>query len=583
MDRSLSQSDSGFTFGSLRLEPDGTLFRGDEAIHLAPKELAALRVLLKHRGHIVTPAQLKETLWPDVHVTADSVPRCVSSLRSRLGAEALIRTIYKRGYRFESPVHRVDLMELGALPRLAIMPFAGGINVPEFLGAAIAEDAGTHLLTFHPATVRVLPRDSVWALAAAGISARELGQKLAADLVLTGVVQASILLLRVRAEMIRAADGSQVWVEEVMGPREHCAAIEQRLFERISCRLGGQLPVSISASASETRDQSSSTHEALLLARHDGRSRDPLRMSSAVDLLLKACGVPGWDPTAREQIVKITLSQCLYGYISPAVAAEQVRRASDAHPQLDQSSAALLPVLGWILFHVEHNLGFALHMIQDTDVAGPGTWPTTLRVMLALSRHRFGEARALLEETLRDDSWSPTFNVLLAWTHHLSGTSAESLDLAQRCLDLFPHDERAELCAALILAFNSHPERAASLAHAVARRLPSLDVAAAIEAYALARFGKTDEAGALLERLQWTGHERYMQSSFTAAAFAAMGDEDAAIAELRTAEKARCPWFFQTLADPRLNSLHHHPEFKRMQAILQTMEASVIPESECVV
>ena len=579
MDRSVLQPDLGFTFGSLRLEPDGTLYRGDEAIHLAPKELAALRVLLAHPGHIVTPAQLKETLWPDVHVTADSVPRCISSLRSRLGAEAFIRTIYKRGYRFESAVHRVDLMEQSALPRLAIVPFACGIGVPEYLGAAIAEDAGTHLLTFHPTTVRVLPRDSVSALAATGISARELSQKLAADLVLAGVVQASTLFLRVRAEMTRMADGSQVWVEEVMGPREHYAAIEKRLFERLTSRLGGQLPVSIAASASETLDESAvATHEALLLARHDGRSRDPHRMSSAVDLLFKACGVPGYDPIAREQIVKITLSQCLYGYISPSVAAEQVRRACEAHPQLDQSSPALLPALGWILFQVEHNLGFALRMIEDTDLGGPVTRPTTLRVMLALSRHRFDQARNLLEEALRDDSWSPSFYVLLAWTHHLAGNVVESFDLAQRCLASFPNDERAELCAALILAFNNHPDRAASLAHDVARRLPSLDIAAAIEAYALARSGKTNEAAALLERLRWTGHERYVLSAFTAAAFAALGDNDAAIAELRTAEKARCPWFFQTLADPRLNCLHAHPEFRRMQGILESMESAVGPE-----
>src|SRR5689334_6864395 len=108
MDHTLLQADSGFTFGNLRLEPDGTLLRGEESIHLAPKELAALRVLLTHPGHIVTPAQLKQSLWPDVHVTADSVPRCISSLRARLGSEANIRTIYKRGYRFESAVHRVE-------------------------------------------------------------------------------------------------------------------------------------------------------------------------------------------------------------------------------------------------------------------------------------------------------------------------------------------------------------------------------------------------------------------------------------------------------------------------------------------
>src|SRR5258708_3713275 len=103
MDRSFlpedSETEEGFTFANLRLEPDGTLLRGDESLHLAPKELAALRVLLAYPGRIVTPAQLKEFLWPDVHVTADSVPRCISSLRSRLGPQVRIRTIYKRGYR----------------------------------------------------------------------------------------------------------------------------------------------------------------------------------------------------------------------------------------------------------------------------------------------------------------------------------------------------------------------------------------------------------------------------------------------------------------------------------------------------
>jgi DNA-binding winged helix-turn-helix (wHTH) protein len=46
--------------------------------------LAALRFLLAHPGQIVTPVQLREAIWVDVHVTADSVPKCVSSLRARL-------------------------------------------------------------------------------------------------------------------------------------------------------------------------------------------------------------------------------------------------------------------------------------------------------------------------------------------------------------------------------------------------------------------------------------------------------------------------------------------------------------------
>jgi DNA-binding winged helix-turn-helix (wHTH) protein len=153
MDANIEQVDSetelGFTFGNLRLEPDGTLLRGDEPIHLTPKELAALRVLLANPGRIVTPAQLKQFLWPDVHVTADSVPRCLSSLRSRLGPGVRIHTIYKRGYRLESPVHRHVPSEKNTLPRLAILPFAAGLFEPQHLVPAIAG---------HAAVIRVVPQ-----------------------------------------------------------------------------------------------------------------------------------------------------------------------------------------------------------------------------------------------------------------------------------------------------------------------------------------------------------------------------------------------------------------------------------------
>ena len=93
-----------FSFGDFRVDHDGTFSRGDVEIHLPPKELAALRLLLSNAGQIVSSAQLKHSLWGDVHVTSDSVPRCMSSLRARLGSDQCIQTIYKRGYRLAGPV-----------------------------------------------------------------------------------------------------------------------------------------------------------------------------------------------------------------------------------------------------------------------------------------------------------------------------------------------------------------------------------------------------------------------------------------------------------------------------------------------
>jgi hypothetical protein len=57
------------------------------------------------------------------------------------------------------------------------------------------------------------------------------------------------------------------------------------------------------------------------------------------------------------------------------------------------------------------------------------------------------------------------------------------------------------------------------------------------------------------------------------AAYMALGDHQAALAELRTMNEACCPWFFQILADPSLKPLHGNTEFKQLRAILPAMEA----------
>ena len=113
-----------------------------------------------------------------------------------------------------------------------------------------------------------------------------------------------------------------------------------------------------------------------------------------------------------------------------------------------------------------------------------------------------------------------------------------------------------------------------SLAENLARRSPYFDLASSAHAYTLACAGKHEEAKAILERLQWLSRERFVPTSFNSAICVALGDLDGAIEALQAAADARCPWFFQMLADPRLKPLHGRAEFDRMKAVLDRMESS---------
>jgi tetratricopeptide (TPR) repeat protein len=196
-----------------------------------------------------------------------------------------------------------------------------------------------------------------------------------------------------------------------------------------------------------------------------------------------------------------------------------------------------------------------------------------IRTVFALSRHRFGEAMETLQSAMRTDPWSAWVQARIAWTHHLAGDSAASLTLAHAALEHFPEHEGTQLYGAIILAFNGESAQAIEVARASTQRVPSFDSGAAVYAYALAMAGRADEARAILERLQWLTRERYTMNTFAPAAYVALGEFDQAIEVLRASDQVRCPWFFQMLADPRLNPLRERAEFQSMLGILAGMEA----------
>lgn len=586
------------SFEGFRLEADGTLWRGDTVVHLPPKELAALRVLLANAGQVVSPSQLKQELWGDVHVTADSILKCMSSLRARLEPESCIQTVYKRGYRFAADVLWHGASSAALLPRIAILPFATMYAVPEHLGLAIAEETMARLSNERPPAASVLARDSVFALVHRGFTAEQIGQKLKADLVLTGTLSAFSSQFRLRTEMIRVEDGVQIWVEDLLVDQNRLVGVESELVERLAHRLASEVPgdkssplgqnslipkISAAADDEADRDRRSLQREAydtFLRGHHEWQTLHRHRMQDGLHHLLRAIELDPSLISAKVDLAHLCVTQAFYGYMSPAAAADQVHRIEQSIPDLTYRAPEFLPALGWIYFHFDRNLPAALQAFSASSHLPHDPWTTRARSMFTLSRRRFPEAIALLRAAIQDDPYSPWLQCRLAWALHLNGQAAESVNQIQNALNTFSEHEFTKFYGALILAYNGESALAKALAADLAQRLPFFDPATAIHAYVLACAGQKDEARAILERLQWLGRERFLLSSFNPAVHVALGDHDAAIDELRAANESRCPWFFQMLADPRLKPLHDHPEFQKMQAVLTATEAAATQQPQ---
>ncbi|NWB47399.1 winged helix-turn-helix domain-containing protein [Pseudomonas gingeri] len=109
-----------FVFGQWILQSDGNLVRCGRGVHLPPKELQVLRLLLGSAGRLVTKDRLLDSVWPGMDAAEESLTRCIYVLRKLLEeSKGYIATVYGKGYRFTGPVvPLLPVLEdpLGALP-----------------------------------------------------------------------------------------------------------------------------------------------------------------------------------------------------------------------------------------------------------------------------------------------------------------------------------------------------------------------------------------------------------------------------------------------------------------------------------
>ena len=97
----------------------GCLLLDGTEIALRPKTFAVLHYLIENSGRLVSKDELFAAVWPNVAITDDALVQSIGELRRALGADGprLIKTIPRRGYRFESVVSVMAPIDASAAGR----------------------------------------------------------------------------------------------------------------------------------------------------------------------------------------------------------------------------------------------------------------------------------------------------------------------------------------------------------------------------------------------------------------------------------------------------------------------------------
>jgi TolB-like protein/DNA-binding winged helix-turn-helix (wHTH) protein/Tfp pilus assembly protein PilF len=282
----------------------GCLLAGGEEVALRPKTFDFLRFLVANPGRLISKDELLAAVWPGVLVSDDSIVQCMTELRRALGDhdQSLIKTLPRRGYRFEAQVSVEPDTAVGqftnspsqgdqpqqsrrppligassgkrglmfgaivALPLLAlailaawwwygsvdhlraapplsiaVLPFT---NLSDDAGQEYLSDGVTQELTTELSRLPglfVIAHATIRTFKGKDIDARQIGRELNVRYLLGGSIRGMGDQVRINAQLVSAESGATVWAERFERKRDELAVWEDEAIGRIANALNFRL------------------------------------------------------------------------------------------------------------------------------------------------------------------------------------------------------------------------------------------------------------------------------------------------------------------------------------------------------
>ena len=118
-----------YEFGNVSLDMDARLLRrGERVLHLSPKALELLSILITERSRVVPRQELYDRLWPATFVVEANLPVLIREIRRAIGDDkrSTIRTVHGTGYSFAAPVQEAVVARARNAPRSFVHMFLHG-------------------------------------------------------------------------------------------------------------------------------------------------------------------------------------------------------------------------------------------------------------------------------------------------------------------------------------------------------------------------------------------------------------------------------------------------------------------------
>jgi serine/threonine-protein kinase len=458
---------------------------------------------------------------------------------------------------------------------VAVLPFVNDSKDPnvEYLSDGITESIINSLSQLP--NLKVMSRNAAFRFKGSNQDPVDAGRSLNVGAVLTGRLLKRDDRFVIKAELIKVADGSQLWGDEYNSSLADIFSVQDEVSKKISQSLRLRLSGADEEKLAKRYTHDAEAYQLYLKGRYFWNKRNEEGFRNGIDFFKRA---EEKDPTfalAFSGLADSYALLCDIGVVRPADEMPKAKAAAQKAVDADATLAEAYTSRAFVKLAYDWNWLGAQSDFQQALKLNP-KYPTAHQwyASYLMQMGKFSLAKAEIEEAHNLDPLSPIISsnsgLYSYYEHHYDDAIAKYKQLLQSDPDFWVarhylalayvqkgmHDDAIKELRSLIKAPATGPIPAEAIA--------SDTEASASLGFAWAMAGKKAEAQDILHKLDALSQRRYVTPLYFAIVYAGLKDNDHAIEYLNKAYEARHPGLVLIRIEPMFDALRSDERFKQL-------------------
>jgi len=386
------------------------------------------------------------------------------------------------------------------------------------------------------------------------------GRELGVETVLDGSLQRAGDKIRVNARLIRTSDGSSLWSDTFDEKFTDIFAVQDRISNEIAGALKTRLG---SAPAGNSSTENVEAYRLYLQGRYHALKSTPPEIRQGIDFYRQAIAADPNYALAYAGMAQAFAALPITSDVPPAEAFPQSKAAAVRALEIDPDLSEARIILGTIEFWYEWRWAEAEAELKKAIATAPNSSDAhRFYAVLLTATGRADESLAEIESARQLDPLSLIVNALKSQAYFYAGRDAEAVEQANKTLEIEPNFWIAHLMLARVFIVQNKLDEAVAEAQKAAQFSGGNSEAISLEAYALAKSERREEALAKLKELKSRSHERYVPAYNTAMIYNGLGSTDEALDQLEIALQTRDARMILLKVDPKWDNLRNESRFR---------------------